>query len=103
MSKMKQLQNVVSNLRNLADSIDAFVKSIADGKEVTVATDVTNDLTANEEQPTLEEVRALLAEKNREGHREEVKAIIQKYGANKLTSLDTKHYASVIKEVGELV
>ena len=43
-----------------------------------------------------------MAEKNREGHREKVKAIIHKYGANKLTALDPKHYAEVLKEVGEI-
>ncbi len=107
MSKMKQLQEVVSNLRNLTDSIDTLVKSIAigkeEGKEVNIVPDESPSSTVNENQPTLEEVRALLAEKNREGHREEVKTIIKKYGANKLTSLDPKHYASVIKEAGELV
>ena len=59
-----------------------------------------NQKTANE--LTLEEVRAVLADKNKEGHREAVKAIIFKYGANKLTALDPKYYVDVLKEVGEI-
>lgn len=55
-----------------------------------------------EKQPTLEEVRAAMADKSRDGHREAVKAIITKYGANKLSALDPKHYAAALKEVGEL-
>lgn len=56
-----------------------------------------------EEKPiTLEEVRAAMADKSRDGHREAVKAIITKYGANNLSSLDSKHYAAALKEVGEL-
>ena len=56
-----------------------------------------------EEKPiTLEEVRAAMADKSRDGHREAVKAIITKYGANNLSSLDPKHYAAALKEVGEL-
>jgi hypothetical protein len=55
-----------------------------------------------EKQPTLEEVRAAMADKSRDGHREEVKAIITKYGANNLSSLEPKHYASALKEVGEI-
>jgi len=55
-----------------------------------------------EKQPTLEEVRAAMADKSRDGHREAVKAIITKYGANNLSSLDPKHYAAALKEVGEL-
>ena len=43
-----------------------------------------------------------MAEKNRDGHREAVKAIIQKYGAENLSSMDPKYYAPAMKEVGEL-
>jgi hypothetical protein len=52
--------------------------------------------------PTLEEVRAAMATKNKEGHRDEIKAIIFKYGANKLTSIDPKHYSDVLQEVEEI-
>lgn len=55
-----------------------------------------------QKQTTLEEVRAAMADKSRDGHREAVKAIITKYGANNLSSLDPKHYAAALKEVGEL-
>jgi hypothetical protein len=55
-----------------------------------------------EKLPTLEEVRAAMADKSRDGHREAVKGIITKYGANNLSSLDPKHYAAALKEVGEL-
>lgn len=58
--------------------------------------------TPKEKQPTLEEIRAAMADKSRYGHREAVKAIITKYGANNLSSMDPKHYASALKEVGEL-
>ena len=71
---------------------------VADGtkeKEVLKDSDV-----VKETQPTLEEVRALLADKNRDGHREAIKAILTKYGANKLTSLDPVHYNKVMQEAG---
>lgn len=38
--------------------------------------------------PTLEEIRALLADKSRSGHSAEVKALISKYGADKLSEVD---------------
>lgn len=43
----------------------------------------------------LEEVRAVLAEKSHEGKREEVKALLQKYGADKLSAVDPKNYAQL--------
>ena len=55
-----------------------------------------------EKEPTLEEVRAAMADKSRDGHREAVKAIITKYGAGNLSSLEPKHYRAALKEVGEI-
>ena len=47
---------------------------------------------------TLEEVRAVLAEKSRDGRREEVKALLQKYGAEKLSAVDPSNYAALKAE-----
>ena len=48
---------------------------------------------------TLEEVRAVLAEKSRAGFTAEVKAIITKYGADKLSAVKPENYAAVLAEV----
>ena len=48
---------------------------------------------------TLEEVRTLLAEKSRAGLTEQVKEIIAKHGAKKLSEIDTAEYEAVIAEV----
>lgn len=130
MSKIKLALDVVSDLKSLAESIETLVhamesnepnleneeptkkKSKAKAKveepetkepEVGEATIEAPVEEAPEEKPiTLEEVRAAMADKSRDGHREAVKAIITKYGANNLSSLDPKHYAAALKEVGEL-
>lgn len=47
---------------------------------------------------TLEKVRGILADKSRSGHTAEVRAIIQKYGADRLSKVDPKHYAAIIQE-----
>ncbi len=127
MSKTKLALDVVSDLKSLAESIETLVRAmegqtepVADAQKEQTASNPKNkekdaeakksetaDVSSEEKQPpekqpTLEEVRALMAEKNREGHREAVKAIIHKYGANKLTALDPAHFAQVLKEVGEI-
>jgi len=48
--------------------------------------------------PTLEEVRAALAEKSRRGYTAEVKAILQRHGAEKLSAVDPAEYAAVLAE-----
>lgn len=128
MSKIKLALDVVSDLKSLAESIETLVRAMESNEvaneeptkkksktkakveepenkelevgEVTIEAPV--EEAPEEKQPTLEEVRAAMADKSRDGHREAVKAIITKYGANNLSSLDPKHYAAALKEVGEL-
>jgi cell division septation protein DedD len=115
MSKIKLALDVVSDLRSLAGSIETLVQSMEESEPVTTeepeketkrksktTTKTKAKETPTEKQPTLEDVRAAMAEKSRDGHREAVKAIITKYGANNLSSLDPKHYAAALKEAGEL-
>jgi len=125
MSKIKLALDVVSDLKSLAGSIETLVRAMESNepnlenevakepvKETKKRTktkqtpepvnDEPEEQVPEEKQPTLEEVRAAMADKSRDGHREAVKAIITKYGANNLSSLDPKHYAAALKEVGEL-
>ena len=51
-----------------------------------------------EKPPTLEEVRAILAEKARAGFTSEVRELLGRYGANRLSAADPKHYAAIVKE-----
>jgi len=126
MSKIKLALEVVSDLKALADSIETLVHAMesngpnlddeapaketkkkskpkAKEPEAEAPTEEKAEEKAPEEkEPTLEEVRAAMADKSRDGHREAVKAIITKYGANNLSSLDPKHYRAALKEVGEI-
>jgi hypothetical protein len=129
MSKIKLALDVVSDLKSLAESIETLVRAMesnetvpaneepskkksktkakveeseAEVAEVDEVEEPPVEEVPEEKQPTLEEVRAAMADKSRDGHREAVKAIITKYGANNLSSLDPKHYAAALKEVGEL-
>ena len=128
MSKVKLALDVVSDLKSLAESIETLVHAM-ESNEPNLENEVAKEPVEEpvikksrakakveepeieepsveeapeEKQPTLEEVRAAMADKSRDGHREAVKAIITKYGANNLSSLDPNHYAAALKEVGEL-
>ncbi|MFR9192071.1 MAG: hypothetical protein ACLVLG_03035 [Anaerovoracaceae bacterium] len=45
---------------------------------------------------TLEQVRAVLADKSRQGHTAEIRALLQKYGASKLSQIDPAHYKALL-------
>ena len=47
---------------------------------------------------TLTEVRAVLAEKSRQGHTAEVKTLLSRYGADKLSEVDPARYAELKSE-----
>ena len=46
----------------------------------------------------LEQIRAVLADKSRAGHTAAVRELLKKYGATKLSQVDPKHYAAILKE-----
>lgn len=122
MGKVKLLLDVIGNLRSLADSLQAVADAVADnsvaeaeltttkepekvgktGKAVaknTVKKEAKAEKQEPEEKPlTLEEVRAVLAEKSRSGHTEEVRELLAKHGADKLSEIDPAEYAALLAE-----
>ena len=54
---------------------------------------------AAEEPLTLEDVRKVAADKARKGFTAEVRSLIQKYGADKLSGIDAAQYEAFLKEL----
>ena len=121
MGKVKLLLDVIGDLRSLADSLQAVADAVADngaaeaeltttkesekagktGKGVaknTAKKDVKPAAKQEEKPLTLEEVRAVLAEKSRSGHTEEVRELLAKHGADKLSEIDPAEYAALLAE-----
>lgn len=48
---------------------------------------------------TLEEIRKVMGEKNKENKREQMKACLAKYEAGSLTDLDPKHYIDLYNDI----
>ena len=100
MSRMKLLLDVVQDLRSLADSIQTLCNALVEHEH---SDNVPNPAPAStpaapEKKVTLEEVRAVLAEKSHDGLTAEVRELLQKYGATKLSGVDPKHYAALLKD-----
>ena len=97
MSKFKYLLDVISDLRSLADNLQMLVDiSSMNEPEVTVP--------AAEPEPevkavTLEQVRAKLAEKSQDGFNAEIRVLLEKHGAKKLSEIDPANYAALLSDV----
>ena len=121
MGKVKLLLDVIGDLRSLADSLQAVADAVAEndaaeaeltttkepekagktgkGAAKNTAKKDTKPAAKREENPlTLEEVRAVLAEKSRSGHTEEVRGLLAKHGADKLSEIDPAEYAALLAE-----
>ena len=52
----------------------------------------------SEPKPSLETVRAVLADKSRAGHTAEIRALLEKYGGTKLSQIDPANYNALLKD-----
>ena len=100
MSRMKLLLDVIEDMRSLADSLQAVATAL--GQSDSEDTPAPAPAPAPADPPpkaiTLEEVRAVLAERSYDGYTAEVRGLLQKYGAEKLSGVDPKHYAALLKD-----
>lgn len=105
MSKMKLLLDVVQDMRHLADSLQLVAEAMMQN-EAPATEPVEEAPAAPAAKPakkvTLEQVRAVLAQKSHDGLTAEVRALLQKYGAAKLSAIDPQHYEALLKEAEEL-
>ncbi len=116
MSKTKLLLDVIGDLRSLADSLQAVADVMCQGStQDTVSQPEPQD---TEPQPkraskenkkaekppavTLEDIRAVLSEKSRNGHTAEVRGLIKAHGADRLPDIDPAEYPALLAEAEAL-
>ena len=98
MSKVKLLLDVVNDMRSLADSIQAVCDAMTETDPAPKEMPAAKTETAKELDIPLERVRMVLAEKSQLGFTAEVRGIIGKYGADKLSEVDKAFYADILKD-----
>jgi hypothetical protein len=103
MTQLQLMKDLAASIKVISVTLDNFVKEQESGKVEVGATPPVEDRNATvpEEKKaviTVEKVRAVLAELSRNGHQPEVKALITKYGADKLTALNPDCFEELLKE-----
>ncbi len=99
MSKMADMAMTIEELRSAA----AAITDAADWLTRQFSGETTEEPTAAPEPEakpavTLEQVRAVLADKSRAGHTAAIRDLLQKYGATKLSQVDPKHYEALLRD-----
>lgn len=110
MSKMGELAAQLAELKHCGEILIGISESLVElfsgngQPEETPAEAPVAEAPPKEEAPrekplTLEAVRAVLAEKSRSGHTAEVRALLLKHGADKLSEIDPAEYPALLAEV----
>lgn len=100
MSKMSDMSMTIEELRNAAVAINDATNWLAQQFVGTSETNEKAEVPVVPEKPalSLEEVRAVLADKSHAGHTAEIRELLKKYGSSKLSLVDPKHYEALLKE-----
>ena len=107
MGKVKLLLDVIEDIRSLADSLEAVAEAMchSDSPDTKAEEPKAPTPKAVEKTPTpavkamgKEELRAFLGEKSLAGHRDTIQALIRKYGGQKFSDIDPKHYPALQKD-----
>ncbi|HCW53402.1 MAG TPA: rRNA biogenesis protein rrp5 [Clostridium sp.] len=108
MVRVKLLISIINDLKLLIEDLEAIINAVNKKEEEKSHKNMEQgeNKSVNKEVKSkkikLEDVRGILAEKSQAGMTAGVREIIKKYGANKLSEIDPKDYADVIKDAEEL-
>jgi len=114
MSQMSEMAQTIEDLRSAAATIkeaaDWLAQQFSAPTEGQPAEDAPVEGSPAEDSPVeepqveapaeikLEQIRAVLADKSRAGHTAAIRELLKKYDATKLSQVDPKHYAAILKE-----
>lgn len=95
MSKMSEMDLTIKELRDAA----AAISSAADWLAEQFSDTQRQAAPKQEPELKLEDVRAVLANMSRKGHTAEIRDLLKKYGAEKLSGVDPANYKALLKDV----
>lgn len=99
---MSDMTATIEGLRTAAAAINDAANWLAEMFSTTAAVDETQEsepVSPPEPALTLEQVRAVLADKSRQGYTAEIRALLQKYGASKLSGIAPANYKALLADV----
>ena len=105
MSKMSELDLCIGELRSAAQSLTAVADSLTSlfdnsGNAEPAAKALPSETKAKP--VTLEQVRAVLAEKSRSGHTTDVRELLLKHGATKLSEINPAEFEALLGEAATI-
>lgn len=97
MGQMKKMKAVIDDLHSCSEQLSDIAAEL-EAMFSTAPEEVTVPAETPKPELRLEDVRAVLADISRASHTAEVRALIEKYGANRLSKVDPKNYEALLHD-----
>ncbi len=97
MSKMSDMAATIEELRSAATAISEAADWLA--QQFSGSDDALEAEPAKEPELKLEDVRTILADMSRKGYTAQIRELLLKYGAPKLSGIDPANYNALLKDV----
>ena len=97
----KELEFAVSEIRSCGEMLLGAAERLARAFEES-PTEQVETIALQEESLTLEDVRRVLAQKSREGFTAEIRTLLEKHGADRLSNIAPEQYAALLKEAEKI-
>ena len=98
MGRLNELDLAIKDLRSAAATINGVADTLMEMFSTTSIDEAPDAPSPAEPMLTLEQVRAVLADKSRLGFTAEIRTLLQKYGAPKLSGIDPAHYKALVAD-----
>lgn len=97
MGQMKKMKAVIDDLHSCSEQLSDIAAEL-EAMFSTAPEEVAVPAATPKPELKLEDVRAVLADISRAGHTAEVRALIEKYGADRLSKVDPKNYEAMLRD-----
>lgn len=106
MSKMSKLDSILKEAEEHAQALVSCINEIREqysgAKEPSTSKETKSTPEPEEKPPTLEEVRAYLAGLARNGHTQEIQAMLLRHGYKKISEVPATEYPAILEEARSL-
>lgn len=97
MGQMKKMKAVIDDLHSCSEQLSDIAAEL-EAMFSTAPEEVAVPAETSKPELKLEHVRVVLADISRAGHTAEVRALIEKYGADRLSKVDPKNYEAMLRD-----
>ena len=96
--EMNKVEPILLTIRSLAEQLIKLIDVFTDSAKIIKEATDEKKVIESKKEVTLIDVRTALAKLSKEGYTNDVKALLNKYGAEKLSAVNPNDYEAILKD-----